>query len=112
MARRARMRPIRTIALTVRPASARAAAITINSFCSEAVGFAGAASAAAGVQPDLTAGCCTSSARGSWAAGGVAAASWISAGSTEARVGLASFHRIDDSGAGVSTFGMAARGLF
>jgi hypothetical protein len=32
MARRARMRPIRTIALTVRPASARAAAITINSF--------------------------------------------------------------------------------
>jgi len=48
MARRARMRPILTIALTVRPASASAAAITINSFCSDAVGFAVTASAAAG----------------------------------------------------------------
>ena len=47
MARRARMRPIRTIALTVRPASASAAAITTSSFCNDAVGFAGAGSAAA-----------------------------------------------------------------
>jgi len=30
----------------------------------------------------------------------------------EARMTGASFHRIDDSGAGASTFGMAARGLF
>jgi hypothetical protein len=52
MARRARMRPILTIALTVRPASARAAAITSSSFCSDAVGFAAAASAAT-AQSDL-----------------------------------------------------------
>jgi hypothetical protein len=46
MARRARIRPILTIALTVRPASASAAAITSNSFCSDAVGFAADVSAA------------------------------------------------------------------
>jgi hypothetical protein len=41
------MRPILTIALTVMPASARAAAITISSFCNDAVGFAAVTSAAA-----------------------------------------------------------------
>src|SRR6185369_14119411 len=42
-----------------------------------------------------------------------AAATWRSLELSEVRVVVgASFHRIDDSGAGASTFGIAARGLF
>ena len=111
MARRARMRPNRTIALTVMPASASAAAITSISFCNEAVGLAGSAASGASA-PCSAAGCCTCSTGGCCSVAGTAAAIRTAADFARgARGGRRSFHRIDDSGAGVSTFGMAARGF-
>ena len=116
IARRARMRPIRTIALTVMPASASAAAITRSSICNDAVGGF-AVDRFCGGRGNLI--CCCGllhflslRQRLVCRRSGGCRRLQRSAELLEALAAGASFHRIDDSGAGASTFGMAARGLF